>query len=116
MTCEQLNSIIRNYKKRAAEEHLLQLDLDERNRLLKIVHELEDNFEEYLEYKYDPDDLDAFMDIHIENEKPLTWWSQLSHDPDDDLSLEDEIDLLDLDDSEDEDFYIDDENLEEDPI
>ena len=45
------------------------------------------------------------MDIHIENEKPLTWWGLLSHDPDDELSLEDEIDLLDLDDSEDSDDH-----------
>lgn len=113
MTREQLKSIIQNYKKRAAEEHLLQLDLDERNRLLKIVHELEDNFDEYLEYEYDPDDLDTFMDIHIESDKPLTWWGQLSHDPDDELSLEDEIDLLDLDDSDDHEYDFDDEVWEE---
>jgi len=113
MTREQLKTIIQNYKKRAAEEHLLQLDLDERNRLLKIVHELEDNFDEYLEYEYDPDDLDAFMDIHIENEKPLTWWGQLSHDPDDELSLEDEIDLLDFDDSDDHEYDFDEEVWEE---
>ena len=113
MTREQLRSIIHNYKKRAAEEHLLQLDLDERNRLLKIVHELEDNFEEYLEYEYDPEDLDAFMDIHIESDKPATWWRQLSHDPDDDLSLEDETDLLNLDDSDDQEYDFDDEDWEE---
>ena len=52
------------------------------------------------------------MDIHIESDKPATWWRQLSHDPDD-LSLEDKIDLLNLDDSNDLEYDFDDEDWEE---
>ena len=53
------------------------------------------------------------MDIHIESDKPATWWRQLSHDPNDDLSLEDEIELLNLDDSDDQEYDFDDEDWEE---
>ena len=53
MTPEQLKSIIQHYKKRAAEENMLGYDLEKRNRLLKMARELEDNFEEYLEYEED---------------------------------------------------------------
>lgn len=53
------------------------------------------------------------MDIHIESDKPATWWRQLSHDPDDELSLEDEIDLLNLDNSDAQEYDFDDEDWEE---
>ena len=104
MTPEQLKSIIQHYKKRAAEENMLGYDLEERNRLLKVARELEDNFEEYLEYDYSPEDLDLTLDLIVENDKPASWLERLFYHPDDKLSFEDEMDLLEFEDFDDNDF------------
>ena len=108
MTPEQLKSIIQHYKKRAAEENMLGCDLEERNRLLKVARELEDNFEEYLEYDYSPEDLDLTLDLLIESDKPTSWLQRLSYHPDDKLSFDDEMDLIEFEDFDDDDFGDDD--------
>lgn len=115
MTSEQLRNIINEYKKRAADEHRWETDLYERNRLIKVVHELEDNFDYYLDFEEDPEDLDCFLDIYIEKEKPRYRWGHLSNPPEEDLDFDDEIDLWDWDSIEDDkEYYIDDEEEEED--
>ena len=98
MTPEQLKSIIHHYKKRAAEENILGCDLEKRNRLLKMARELEDNFDEYLEYEYAPDDLDTTLDLLVDGDEPKSFLDRLFYHPDDDLTLDDEIDLVDYED------------------
>ena len=109
MTRKQLRNIINEYKKRAADEHRWGFDLYERNRLIKVVHELEDNFDYYLDFEETPEDLDCFLDIYIEKERPRYRWGHLSNPPDEDFSFDDEIDLWDWDSiEEDKEYYIDD--------
>ncbi|MBQ7490581.1 MAG: hypothetical protein IJT51_08725 [Bacteroidales bacterium] len=101
MTPKQLKSIIQHYKKRAAEENMMGYDLEKRNRLLKMARELEDNFEEYLEYEYSPDDLDTTLDLLVDRDDPTSLLERLFYHPDDNLSLDDEMDLIDYEDIED---------------
>ena len=101
MTPEQLKSIIQHYKKRAAEENMLGYDLEKRNRLLKMARELEDNFEEYLEYEYNPEDLDTTLALLLDSDEHTSWLDRLLHHPDDNLSLDDEMDLIDYEDFDD---------------
>ncbi|MBR4536453.1 MAG: hypothetical protein IKO62_07360 [Bacteroidales bacterium] len=113
MTRDQLRKIINEYKRRAADGHRCGIDLYERNRLIKVVHELEDNFDFYLDFEEDPEELDCFLDIYIEKEKPRYRWGHLSNPPEEDLDFDDEIDLWDWDSIEEEkEYYIDDEGNE----
>ena len=75
--------------------------MEKRNRLLKMARELEDNFEEYLEYEYNPEDLDTTLDLLLDSDEHTSWLDRLLHHPDDNLSLDDEMDLIDYEDFDD---------------
>lgn len=62
MTPEQLDSIITHYKRKAVRAYNAN-DKFTCNRMIAIVHELEGNYEGYLEHEYDDDHLELYFDI-----------------------------------------------------
>lgn len=64
MTTEQLDSIISHYKKKAIRAYNDD-DTFVCNRMIEIVHDLEDNYDDYLDYEYEGDYLATYFDSII---------------------------------------------------
>jgi hypothetical protein len=62
MTPEQLDSIINHYKQKAVHAYN-DNDMFTCNRMIAIVHELEGNYDDYLDHEYDDDHLELYFDI-----------------------------------------------------
>ncbi len=62
MTPEQLDSIIIYYKRKAVHAYN-DNDTFTCNRMIAIVHELEGNYDDYLDHEYDDDHLDLYFDV-----------------------------------------------------
>lgn len=62
MTPEQLDSIITYYKRKAVRAYNAN-DTFTCNRMIAIVHELEGNYDDYLDHEYDNDHLEVYFDI-----------------------------------------------------
>ena len=62
MTPEQLDSIINHYKRKAVHAYN-DNDTFTCNRMIAIVHELENNYDDYLNHEYDDDHLEFYFDI-----------------------------------------------------
>lgn len=62
MTPEQLDSIINLYKRKAVRAYNND-DTFTCNRMIKIVHELEGNYDEYLEQEFADDHLELYFDV-----------------------------------------------------
>ena len=62
MTTEQLDSIITHYKQKAVHAYN-DNDMFTCNRMIAIVHELEGNYDDYLDHEYDDDHLELYFDI-----------------------------------------------------
>lgn len=95
MTTKQLDRIIKHYKMEAVQAHH-DNDTYTRNRMIAIVHDLEDNYEDYLEYDYEEGDdyLETFFDIVKPKAAPSFLMFE-SHDP---YSLVDTFDVYDWED------------------
>ena len=62
MTPEQLDSIITYHKRKAVRSYYAN-DTFACNRMIAIVHELEGNYDDYLEDEYDDNHLELYFDI-----------------------------------------------------
>ena len=62
MTPEQLDSILTHYKRKAVHAYN-DNDMFTCNRMIAIVHELEGNYDDYLDHEYDNDHLELYFDI-----------------------------------------------------
>lgn len=62
MTTEQLDTLITHYKQKAVYAYHAN-DTFACNRMIAIVHELENNYDDYLEYEHDDDHLELYFDI-----------------------------------------------------
>ncbi len=62
MTTEQLDNIINHYKRKAVHAYNDD-DTFTCNRMIAIVHELEGNYDDYLNHEYDDDHLELYFDI-----------------------------------------------------
>ena len=62
MTPEQLDSIITYYKRKAVRSYYAN-DKFACNRMIAIVHELEGNYDDYLDLEYDDNHLELYFDI-----------------------------------------------------
>lgn len=62
MTPEQLDTLIAHYKRKAVHAYHAN-DTFACNRMIAIVHELESNYDDYLEYEHDDDHLELYFDI-----------------------------------------------------
>ena len=64
MTPKQLDGIISHYKKKAIDAYEDD-DTFTCNRMITIVHDLEGNYDEYLGYEYEDDNLEFFFECII---------------------------------------------------
>ena len=62
MTTEQLDSIINHYKQKAVRAYN-DNDTFTCNRMIAIVHELEGNYDDYLDHEYDDDHLELYFNV-----------------------------------------------------
>ncbi len=69
MTTEQLDGVINYYKRKAVRAY----NDDETfacHRMIAIVHNLEDNYDEYLDYEYEDDFMELYFDSIIPKVEP----------------------------------------------
>lgn len=69
MTSEQLDSIISHYKEKAVRAYNYD-DTFTCNRMIAIVHDLEDNYDDYLSFEYGNDYLELYFDSIIPKVEP----------------------------------------------
>lgn len=69
MTTDQLDSIISHYKKKAVHAYN-EDDTYTCNRMISIVHDLEDNYDDYLGYDYENDYLDLYFNTIMPKVEP----------------------------------------------
>lgn len=79
MTSEQLDNIVDHYKKKAIRAYNND-DMFTCNRMITIVHDLEDNFDDYLDYEYGKDYMELYFDSIIPKVEPQS--RPLFHDLD----------------------------------
>lgn len=115
MTTKQLDGIINHYKKKAVSAYNDD-DTFNCNRMITIVHDLEDNYNEYLDHECEDDDMELYFECILPEVKPrhhplfrdidpyddvdtdevLEWMEEMDEDSDDvfDEDFDDNFDLF----------------------
>ena len=112
MTTEQLDNIINHYKRKAVHAYHAN-DTFTCNRMIAIVHELENNYDDYLDHDYDDDHLELYFDITLpkatattslfftsdpydrgDEYEVLEWMEEENEDKEDDFDEDEDFDLF----------------------
>lgn len=103
MTPEQLDNIISHYKKKAVHAYNAD-DTYTCNRMITIVHDLEDNYDDYLNHEYGNDQMELYFDSILPKVEPRRHPLFHDIDPYDDVDTDEALYWMEMDEEFDDDF------------